>query len=176
MEIRYKEYLNARVLYETILTTFTSNTNIIAFVVFEYAELALKYFRDIDVKKMLRSYFDSFPFNENLLYGLLEFYIKHVEMKDNTKDSNEIYEQFLSIIVDGLRRAIENGVENYKQVNKISKKYLRDYIPSIYLLKKAEKKIKEMEIQTNKNKEQLASTKRLPELLEQNNSPTKIAH
>lgn len=34
MEIRYKEFLNARVLYETILTTFTANTSIIAFVVF----------------------------------------------------------------------------------------------------------------------------------------------
>lgn len=63
MEIRYKEFLNARVLYETILTTFTTNTNIIAFVVIEYAELALKYFRDIDVRKVLRSYFDSFPFS-----------------------------------------------------------------------------------------------------------------
>jgi len=63
MELRYKEFQNARVIYETILTTFTANVNIIAFVVIEYAEFALKYFRDIDAKKMLRNYFEAYPFN-----------------------------------------------------------------------------------------------------------------
>jgi hypothetical protein len=71
-------------------------------------------------------------------------------MKENTRDNNDIYEQFLSIIVDGLKRALENSPESYKQINKIAKKYLRDYVPSIYLLKKAEKKIKEMEILSKK--------------------------
>ena len=153
MEIRYKEFLHARVLYETILTTFTANTSIIAFVVFEYAELALKYFSDIDVRKMLRNYFDSFPFNEALFYGLLEFYIRHVEFKENPKDNNNAYEEFLGILVDGLRRAFENAPESYRQINKIAKKYLRDYVPSIFLLKKAEKKIKEMEIHSRKEPE-----------------------
>jgi hypothetical protein len=37
MELRYKEFQNARVIYETILTTFTTNVDIIAFVVIEYA-------------------------------------------------------------------------------------------------------------------------------------------
>lgn len=81
MEIRFKEIVNARVLYETILTTFTTNTSIVAFTLIEYAELALKYFRDIDVRKVLRSYFDSFPYSERLFFGILEFYIKHVEFK-----------------------------------------------------------------------------------------------
>jgi hypothetical protein len=36
------------------------------------------------------------------------------------------------------------NAEDYRQVSKIARKYLRDYVPSIYLLKKAEKKIREM--------------------------------
>jgi lysyl-tRNA synthetase class I len=159
MEIRYKEFVNARVLYETVLTTFTANTNIIAFVVVEYAELALKYFRDIDVRKVLRSYFDSFPFSEALLFGLLEFYIKHIEFRETRE--NEIYEQFLAIVVDGLRRAMQNSPQDYRQIAKIARKYLRDYVPSIYLLKKAEKKIREMEMATRR--EETLGSKRLLE-------------
>lgn len=102
---------------------------------------------------MLRNYFDSFPFNEALFYGLLEFYIRNVEFKENPKDNNNAYEEFLGILVDGLRRAFENVPDSYRQINKIAKKYLRDYVPSIFLLKKAEKKIKEMEIQSRKEPE-----------------------
>ena len=63
MEIRYKEYLNACVLYETLLTTFTANPDILLSILLQYSDLALKYFRDIDVKKVLKSYFDAYPFH-----------------------------------------------------------------------------------------------------------------
>lgn len=59
----------------------------------------------------------------------------------------------MGILVDGLRRAFENVPDSYRQINKIAKKYLRDYVLSIFLLKKAEKKIKEMEIQSRKEPE-----------------------
>lgn len=69
-----------------------------------------------------------------------------------TRD-NEIYEQFLGIAVDGLRRALQNNPQEYRQIGKIVRKYLRDYVPSIYLLKKAEKKIREMEMAVRRGEE-----------------------
>jgi hypothetical protein len=163
------------VLYETILTTFTANTGIVAFAVIEYAELALKYFRDIDARKLLRSYFDTFPYHETLFLGILEFYIRHVEFRE-TRD-NDIYEQFLAIVVEGLRRALQNAPEEYRQVGKVARKYLRDYVPSIYLLKKAEKKIREMEMEARR--ESTGGKRVLPEEervgFEERNSPYKLA-
>jgi len=47
LELRAKEYNNAKTLYETILTVFTANIDIIAYVVVEYAEFIIKYFRDV---------------------------------------------------------------------------------------------------------------------------------
>lgn len=47
LELRAKEYNNARSLYETILTVFTANINIVSYVVIEYAEFMIKYFRDV---------------------------------------------------------------------------------------------------------------------------------
>lgn len=35
---------------------------------------------------MLRNYFDSYPYSEELFLGLLEFYIKNVEFKESTKE------------------------------------------------------------------------------------------
>lgn len=78
MEIRYKEFLNARTLYETLLTTFTANPDILLTVLLQYSELALKYFGEIDVKKVLKSYFDAYPFHEGLFFALLRFYKNHV--------------------------------------------------------------------------------------------------
>lgn len=66
-------------------------------------------------------------------------------------------------MVDGLRRAFENMPDSYRQINKIAKKYMRDYVPSIFLLKKAERKIKEMEIQSRKGPE--TNNKRLSEAI-----------
>ena len=86
MELRYNEHVNARILYESILTTFTANLDIISFIVFEYAELALKYFRDIEPKKMLKDYFESYPFHERIFFGLLDFYIKNVELKEGGRE------------------------------------------------------------------------------------------
>ena len=58
MEIREKEFKNARTLYETLLTTFTVNPDILLVILEQYSELAMKYFRDsIDVKELLKSYF-----------------------------------------------------------------------------------------------------------------------
>lgn len=47
LELRAKEYNNAKTLYENILTVFTANIDIIAYVVVEYAEFIIKYFRDV---------------------------------------------------------------------------------------------------------------------------------
>lgn len=64
MELRYKDYNNAKILYETILTTFTANLEIVSFIVLEYAEFSLKYFRDIEFSKgLLKTYFSAYPFS-----------------------------------------------------------------------------------------------------------------
>ena len=62
---------------------------------FEYAEPALKYFRDIEPRKMLRNYFELYPFNKRLFFGLLDFYIKHVELKEGGREGREISDQFI---------------------------------------------------------------------------------
>ena len=95
MEIRYKEFLNARILYETLLTTFTSNPDILLLILQQYSDLALKYFRDIDVRKLLRSYFEAYPFHEGLFFALLRFYRQHVELKEGSKDSKYVTDQFV---------------------------------------------------------------------------------
>lgn len=46
---------------------------------------------------------------------------------------------------------MENTPDRYKHVSKVARKYLRNYITSIFLIKGAERKIKEMEIQVKKN-------------------------
>jgi hypothetical protein len=78
-------------------------------VVIEYAEFMIKYFRDVEFsKKLLKTYFESSTYNEYLFLNYLEFFINHVEYRDNAKDSKEIYEDFLSIVCNGLGRALEN--------------------------------------------------------------------
>jgi hypothetical protein len=85
MEIRYKEFLNARILYETMLSTFTANPDILEIILQQYADLSLKYFRDIDVRKLLKSYFEAYPFHEGLFFTVLRFYRQHVELKENNR-------------------------------------------------------------------------------------------
>jgi hypothetical protein len=46
---------------------------------------------------------------------------------------------------------MENTPDRYKHVSKVARKYLRNYITSIFLIKGAERKIKEMEIQVKKS-------------------------
>lgn len=48
----------------------------------------IKYFRDVQfAKKLLKNYFESSTYNEYLFLNLLEFFITHVEYKENSKDS-----------------------------------------------------------------------------------------
>jgi hypothetical protein len=64
LELRAKEYNNAKMLYESVLTVFTSNINIVAYILIEYAEFTVKYFRDVEFsKKLLKTYFDSSVYN-----------------------------------------------------------------------------------------------------------------
>jgi hypothetical protein len=130
---------------------FTSNINIVSYIVIEYAEFMIKYFRDIEfAKKLLKTYFESSVYNEYLFLSYLEFFINHVEYKENSKDSKETYEDFVGIICNGLGRAFDNTPEKYKSLKKIVQKYLRDYIVSIYSIKASEKRIKESELQAHK--------------------------
>lgn len=72
LELRAKEYNNAKNLYETILTVFATNIDIISYVVVEYAEFMIKYFRDVELsKKILKNYFESFILNEYLFLNYL---------------------------------------------------------------------------------------------------------
>jgi hypothetical protein len=43
----------------------------------------------------------------------------------------------MSIVCNGLLRAIDNYSDRYKTIRKIVNKYMRDYITSIYLVKAA---------------------------------------
>ena len=72
LELRAKEYNNAKNLYETILTVFTANINIVSYIVIEYAEFMIKYFRDVEFsKKVLKTYFESSTYNEYLFMNYL---------------------------------------------------------------------------------------------------------
>ena len=62
-----------------MLTVFTTNLFIVTHAVLEYADFSVRYFREITfAKKLLQTYFKSYPFNEQLFIGLLEFYEKNV--------------------------------------------------------------------------------------------------
>lgn len=82
MELRAKDFPNAKSIYEAILTIFTANLQIVVQIVIEYADFSVRYFRDIAfAKKLLQNYFSSYPFNECLFINLLEFYEKNIECK-----------------------------------------------------------------------------------------------
>jgi hypothetical protein len=53
-------------------------------------------------------------------------------------------------MVSGLKRALENDTERYGHVSKVARKYMRTYVTSIFLIKGAERKIKEMEMQVKR--------------------------
>lgn len=58
LEMRAKDSNNAKSLYETILTVFASNINIVSFILIEYSEFMIKYFSGADfAKKLLKNYF-----------------------------------------------------------------------------------------------------------------------
>lgn len=77
-----------------------------------------------------------------MFFSLLQFYKNHVESKDNSKEGKEANDQFLAIILDGLSRAIKLVPDRYPYISKVARKYLRDFVPSIFLVKVAERKIK----------------------------------
>ena len=154
MEIRYKEFLNAKVLYETMLTTFTANPDIVAAVLQQYSELCLKYFRDIDVRKLLRSYFEAYPFHEGLFFTVLRFYRNHVEVKEGSREGKMVIEQVMDIVVEGLRRAKETLPFRYSHISKLARKIMRDYVGTIYSVKTAERKIREMEMNYRRESQQ----------------------
>ena len=56
----------------------------------------------------------------------------------------------MNIVTNGLARAMENG-RDYHVVRKVVDKYMRDFVTSIFLIKAAERKIKEVEIKAKKN-------------------------
>lgn len=75
----------------TILTSFSANIEIIAYILIEYVEFYIKYFRDISYAKLiLKEYFNTYPFNEYLFFNYLEFFVKHIEYKDGTKEAKEV--------------------------------------------------------------------------------------
>jgi hypothetical protein len=74
-------------------------------------------------------------------------------------------------MVSGLKRALENDNERYGHVSKVVRKYMRTYVTSIFLIKGAERKIREMEMQVKReadsiNKRTLGEEER-PQLEEQ---------
>ena len=82
LEIRSKEFNNAKILFDAVLNVFASNVEVISYVVLEYAEFVLKYFRDLDFsKRLLKNYMDAYGFNLYLFQNCLNFYIKHCELK-----------------------------------------------------------------------------------------------
>ena len=91
------------------------------------------------------------PFHEELFFALLRFYRQNVELKENSKESKLIIDQFIAIVVDGLRRALELVPDRYVHVSKVTRKIMREYLGSIFLVKTAERKIKEMEMQEKRS-------------------------
>ena len=55
-------------------------------------------------------------------------------------------DQFTEILVNGLSRALETVPDRYAHISKLSRKIMREYVGSIYSVKTAERKIKEMEM------------------------------
>lgn len=55
-------------------------------------------------------------------------------------------DQFIEIVVEGLRRSIEVSIDRYGHISKLARQILREYVGSIFLVKTAERKIKEMEM------------------------------
>lgn len=135
-----------------MLNVFASNTEIVAYVVLEFAEFVLKYFRDLDFsKRLLRNYLDAYGFNLYLFQGCLNFYVKHCELKENNR---EIFEEFIELMLAGLAKA-QNTLEdkNYVKVRAIANNEMRCYLNTIYFIKSAERKIKEQELRIQRGEE-----------------------
>ncbi len=60
----------------------------------------------------------------------------------------------MGIVVSGVRRAIENEEDKrVKVLKKVVNKMVRDYVTSIYLVKAAERRIKEVEFKIYRNQQ-----------------------
>ena len=79
MELRAKDLNNTKAIFEGVLTIFSSNLNIVAYTVVEYADFYIRQLGDVSfAKKLLGDYFKNYPFHETLFIALLEFYEKNV--------------------------------------------------------------------------------------------------
>ena len=105
----------------------------------------MKYYRDINnAKQIFKDYFNSYPYSEYLFTNYLDFFVKHIEYKDGTKEAKEVADEFINAILTGLRKAYETLSEaDYNTIKKRVNHQMRNYILSIYLIKGAERKIKE---------------------------------
>jgi hypothetical protein len=71
-----------------------------------------------------------------------------------------VLDQFVEIVVEGLRRALQTLPERYSHINKLARKIMREYVGSIFSVKTAERKIKEMEMSERRLGIQTSSLKR----------------
>lgn len=53
-------------------------------------------------KKLLKVYFEKYPFNYYLFEGYINFYINHIEAKPGNRD---ILNEFIEMVKNGLKRA-----------------------------------------------------------------------
>lgn len=74
LEIRDKKLNSAKKLFDDILIVFQSDVEMICYILVEYSDFVVRYFRDLDyAKKLLKAYFDHLPFNHYLFTKYLEF-------------------------------------------------------------------------------------------------------
>ena len=66
----------------------------------------------------------------------------------------------MSIILDGLIRALKTVPDRYGFICKLAKKHLRDYVANIFLLKRAEKNIKDNELKIKREEGEQEDLKR----------------
>jgi hypothetical protein len=140
LEIREKQWSSAKTLYDSLMTLYQSDIELLVYVVVEYSDFVVKYYKDLEyAKKLLKTYFDHLPFSQYLFTKYLEF-LKHFENKEG------YYDELMQLIGEALTKA-KNTLPDpqFAAVLKTLRYYLRSTLTSIYLIKLSERKMMEVE-------------------------------
>lgn len=129
-EIREKQWANAKGIFDTMLAVFQEDHAALSYILVEYCEFVIKYYKDFEYsKKLLKTYFDLLPYNEYLFTNYLEF-MKNFENKEG------YYDELMLLIQDALVKAKKGlNEKDLAAAIKMVKYYLRSTLSSIYLIK-----------------------------------------
>lgn len=133
-EIRSNELLKAKTIYDSLLPMHQGNSEVLSYIVVEYANFIITRFKEMQFAKNLYSvYFSHMNYNRYLFVNYLEF-MRYFENDEG------YYDQLMDILVEGYKKAAVLGEKDRIACLVQIKSHLRVSLGSINLIKITEKK------------------------------------